>query len=392
MDALICDISAFLYWRTPPVVRLLTSAREDDPLLLSLFNPERVRNCRRAPAASSALLGAWAGSSLTRAHYGAAGVALMSAAPLFAGSLDLPVDLLVEEPSQRRASRLARPRVWGAPVPEGAVVDLGRGMGVVAPIVALHQLAGRASPVRTVLLASELCGSFAVYEPPGPVRALLQELVDERRLPRLSGWSPALDARGQISRVWSRPPLLSVERLAEWASSSEVVRGRERLAGAARLVVPAAASPFEVQTGVLMGFSPRRGGEGYDGFVHNRRIELPSAAARIARRSSCVCDLYWEGGEGRRALDLECRSSLSHLGESSAISDADRSAALQLMGIEVVELTYGQLADPARFEAFSGLVAEKLGVPPRERTAAQRLRQARLREEVLVDWERLPFV
>lgn len=62
------------------------------------------------------------------------------------------------------------------------------------------------------------------------------------------------------------------------------------------------------------------------------------------------------------------------------------------MGIEVVELTYGQLADPARFEAFSGLVAEKLGVPPRERTAAQRLRQARLREEVLVDWERLPFV
>lgn len=296
MDALICDISAFLYWRTPPVVRLLTSAREDDPLLLSLFNPERVRNCRRALAASSDLLGAWVGSSLTRAHYGAAGAALMSSAPLLAGSFDLPVDLLVEEPSQRRASRLVRPRVWGAPVPEGAVVDLGRGMGVVAPIVALHQLAGRASPVRTVLLASELCGSFAVYEPPGPVRALLQELVDERRLPRLSGWSPALDARGQISRVWSRPPLLSVERLAEWASSSEVVRGRERLAGAARLVVPAAASPFEVQAGVLMGFSPRRGGEGYDGFVHNRRIELPPAAARIARRSSCVCDLYWEGG------------------------------------------------------------------------------------------------
>ena len=61
------------------------------------------------------------------------------------------------------------------------------------------------------------------------------------------------------------------------------------------------------------------------------------------------------------------------------------------MGVDVVNVTYGQLADPRRFEALSQLVAQKLGVPHREKTAGQRAAAERLRAEVFVDWVTLPF-
>ena len=44
METIICDISAFLYWRVPPVVRLLASAADDDPLLANLVSPEELSN------------------------------------------------------------------------------------------------------------------------------------------------------------------------------------------------------------------------------------------------------------------------------------------------------------------------------------------------------------
>ena len=64
---------------------------------------------------------------------------------------------------------------------------------------------------------------------------------------------------------------------------------------------------------------------------------------------------------------------------------------LMIQGVDVVNVTYGQLADPRRFEALSQLVAQKLGVPHREKTAGQRAAAERLRAEVFVDWVTLPF-
>ena len=47
METIICDISAFQYWRIPPVVRLLTEAPPDDPLLLNLVDGEELERLRR---------------------------------------------------------------------------------------------------------------------------------------------------------------------------------------------------------------------------------------------------------------------------------------------------------------------------------------------------------
>ena len=392
MDIIICDISAFMYWRTPPLVRLLTSAPEDDDFLRNVVDVERLRAMRDELAEESLLWGSACGTRLRRAHYGAAADSLRRSAPALAPGGDAPVDVLVTSAAGRRGSALVRPRVWPQAPDAGSLARVGEGVAVVSPELALQQLAARARLMRTVLLASELCGSFSVYAPPKPVRALLQELADAGHVPKVMGWTPSLDAKGRVTSLWSRPALTSPARLEEQARASSVSRGRARLIEAAGLVVPGAASPFEVRAGALLGLPPEYGGEGHAGLSHNRRVRLSPRARAIARRSSCYCDLFWEGDGARMPLDVECQSALSHLGESSALSDADRSAALQLMGMGVVNVTYGQIADPRRFEALAELIAEKLGEgrPPQDEVFLQR--RETLRAELFASWEQLPEV
>ena len=122
-------------------------------------------------------------------------------------------------------------------------------------------------------------------------------------------------------------------------------------------------------------------------------MNLRKRAAKllIARRAFLVCDIYWDAVEGRRALDVECQSRLAHAFDDAALSDADRATALDLVGVDVVNVTYGQLTSLARFDALSQLIAEKLGVPYRRRTSSETDAAMRLREELFADWATLPL-
>ena len=60
METIICDISAFQYWRIPPVVRLLTEAPPDDPLLLNLVDGEELERLRAGSAGLPLARACWA--------------------------------------------------------------------------------------------------------------------------------------------------------------------------------------------------------------------------------------------------------------------------------------------------------------------------------------------
>lgn len=386
MDTIICDISAFQYWRTPPVVRMLAGAPEGDALVGGIVSPERLARLREG-CADLPLARACTSPS---AHWRAAGeasLAVRACSEMLATSVEGPVDVLVTRREQSRRATVVRPRLWSTGVPAAELRRVGEGLQVVSPAFSLLQLARRATLVRTVLLASELCGSFTVYAPPACVREVLQELVDEGTLPRVGGWSPCLEKEGRLTDLWTRRPLATPDDLRRIAEEAESSGGRARLLEAAGLVVPGAASPFEAKAGVILGFSRRRGGEGQPGFSHNRRVVLTPDARALAGRTSCYCDLYWDEG-----VDLECQSSLVHDAGSSYLSDADRTAALQLMGIRVLPVTYGQLSSARRVGALSRTLAEMRGVPWRPPTERQREAGSRLRREVLVDWGSLPRV
>lgn len=188
--------------------------------------------------------------------------------------------------------------------------------------------------------------------------------------------------------------LMHASQLQGFAENAASSRGRARLAEAASVALEDAASPFEVQAGLLLGLSRRRGGEGLPPFKLNRRVVMPPAAAKIARRQTCCCDIFWEetASPACAGLDVECQSASHHFGSRSSVSDADRATALQLLGIEVMQLTHGVLADPRRFAVFAASLAERLGVPRRPDRTRLTAAQVRLRRELFVDWEHLPEV
>lgn len=390
METIICDRSAFLYWRTPPIARLLASGPEDDPLLRHIMDAAELEQLRSELRAASSPFDRAGGSDRRRtARLGGAGLSIVESPALLATGFSGPVDVLVRGVADRRPSGIVRPRVWSGELPAGALGRIGGGIDVASPVLAVQQMAARTTPKRVALMLSELMGGFSVYEPPEPLAEALQALADGGRLPAYCGWRAARDNKGRLTGLWMRPPLLSVSELQEYLGRASA-RGRANLAEGARLARVGAASPFEVQAGMLFASEPRRGGEGYASLEHNRRVALSAAARRVCGQRSCYCDLFWEGADG--GVDVECQSSSHHFGARSSAGDADRATALQMMGVEVIQLTYAQLANARRFEAFSRFLAEKIGVTYHEKTARERREQHELRAAVLVDWEGLPNV
>lgn len=383
MDAVICGTTAYQYWRTPPIARLLACAPEDHPALRGIIDPEHLRGFRADLARSDEL----AVSRTTWRNVNEESKTLHEYWGFLAHFGAFPIDVLESDRNACNSSSLKRPWLWTADLPYGSTTTIVDELRVTSPAFTLLQLASKASLVRTVLLTSELCGTYSVYSPPAPVAKVLAQLASRGKLRAFGGWRPAIGPDGELTGLWSRDPLVTPQDLLKIADAASPQAGCKRLREAAGLVMPMAASPFETQAGILLGFSRNRGGEGYTGCAHNERIDLRRDARLVAQRDCCYCDLYWPDG-----LDVECQSAQHHTSALSYLSDADRSAALELMGIKVLPLTFAQLADKQRFSAFSSAVAHALGIREKPRTARQAQAARILRSEVMVDWASLPFV
>lgn len=377
MDTVICDITALNYWRIPPVVQLLACSPEADPRLARLLTDHDM------DVLAAAFVDAQA--AFKRKHCGNAGQAyrdVIENIPLLALCGEEPFDVLVAHRGEIRESKLMRPRIWSAPLPAGTVRPATETLGVTSPGFALQQVAARESFGRTLLMATELCGSYSVYHAPAPIAAIIQRLCAAGRLPAINGWAPSLDSEGRLTGLWSREPLLTPTELLRLAENSDAARGRKKLLRVAEHVIACAASPFEAKAGILLGLPRRCGGAGLTGLSHNQRVSLTVDAALIAHRQSCYCDLYWDDG-----VDLECHSKTWHTQRNDQLSDFAREAALELMGIEVIPMTYEQLTSQRQFDAIVRLVSGKLGRKVRPKSDFERRAEADLRHEVLdFDW------
>lgn len=387
MEAVVCDISAFQYWRIPPVVRLLASAPEGDEDLRRLFSISQVRALRAEMAQELPLCRVCLGDGARRRRTCEVTQAIRDASILLASGMGHPVDLLARSSNELRASSIARTRLWSHSASPGGVVSVADGLAVTSPAFTLQQLAARASLARTIMLASEVCGTFSVYCAPAPVSRFLQRQIDAGRLPSYGGWSPCTDPSNRLTNLWRRDPLATPEELAKFAELSDSGRGRARLLRASELVRPNAASPFEVRAGMLLGLPKRLGGEGLGNFEHNKRIELSGRARLLANQDCCYGDLVWE-----QCLDLECQGAEFHDNSRSYLSDSERAGALELMGYRVLPITHGQIADPARFDALADAVARILGVRQPRRSDSNQHAANKLRIELFDDWRTVPFV
>ena len=384
MDTVVCGASAYQFWRTPPIVLHLAAGSSDNPALRKAVGEDELIAFRQSLIEGLPLTRACADGPAWR-HAGALQKAIREYQLVLAPSMDLPVDVLVDCARERRSSSFVKTALCKGALPRGAVRGVDEDLSVTSPAFTMLQLARSASLQRTVLLASELCGCYAVYRAPAPVAYQLQKMIRRHRLPEIDGWRPCLTAEGQLTDLWSRPPLVEPHELIDMAVQSDSLDGKKRLIRAAELVKPMAASPFETQAGVLLGFPKLLGGAGLGGFTHNEKVDLTPDARLLARRDCCYCDLFWPDG-----LDVECQSALYHNNVDGYLSDSDRTAALSLVGVDVLPLTYDQMRDPKRFAAFVHAAERSLGRKRAEPSEAQKRAAQKLREEAFVDWWSLP--
>lgn len=251
-----------------------------------------------------------------------------------------------------------------------------------APLISLNKL---------TMAMYELCGSFAVFDP-GPELQSHLDAIEPRRLIWPGNWRQVRSQSGQGTSLWRREPLVSIGELERYRDATKGMRGNNAFAKALSLVTGICASPLEVQASMLLALPACRGGEGLHGFKNNCQISLTPTAMTLAGQNTCYADLYFDSvkprpGKPRPGIVIECQGRVVHENARQGSIDANRTLALQNMGLEVMLVTREQLRDKRRFDAFTQHLREKLGVRKRTRSARSLQATEALRQDLFEDWE-----
>lgn len=350
MDLTLCGQSAFYYHRIPPQVLGLYPA-------ISLGNMDRrccglgshavVKDLHHAPLHRLVFTRAQSGSrSLFKSH------------------------LLTQEP------------------PPGSFRQTEHGFDVTSPEFTLLSLATQVSRNQLLMACYEMCSSFAVFTPCERAQKQLDEAISLKLIPPDCGWERVVDTKGNGTNLWKRAPLLSAADIAAFAKQAAGLRGVKQLRWAAKRMTGQTASPFEVQTSMLISLPRDEGGLGID-ITNNARIPLSEAARSLYDKTCCYADILIESFTDSMGVILECQGRSAHDSEAASLSDAERATALTSMGYDVIQLTYDQIKDKKSFDHIAELIHKKAGLPYTPKTKQECDAEDALRQKLFVDWDEL---
>lgn len=345
MREILCDISAFRLYRTPP--QLLAQF----PMLP---DPETDKTRSRL-----------------RKH------------PLVEHIIGPTTHLMVTDRRHRSSAKCIQAHLASTELPFGCVRSSNLGADITSPLFTLLQLAQHLPEEELIMAMYEFCGSFSVFNPTPELESLL---ADQAEPAPPGSWKRVVDQKGNQSSLWQRSPLITLDELRSFAEATKGMRGNRRFASAAECVTGCTASPFEAQLSILLGRSRCKGGEGFPHFTNNARISMNSKASVLSDKSACFADLLFDRHEGGKPLVIECQGRLVHDGSESAVSDGNRVVALQQMGYEVMLLSYEQIAQSDRFEVVKRLIARYLGIEYRRKSEAMQRSEHNLRCKIFIDW------
>ena len=351
MDDVLCNISAWRYWRTPPQVLALCApvpAKETDR------HRKRLKQC-----------------------------------DLVCESLGLPLHITTSNPSLRTSNSVIRRHLRHGQLPFGSVCETEHGLQVESPFMAVFGMIGSLSVVGAAMMLYELCGTFSVFEPSKRMEAMLKRAYDEGLLSERYGWSRVKDAAGRGTNLWKRPPLVELDELDRFCKQIEGRWGAQKFREAARMVVGVCASPLEVRTVILLIWSRRKGGFGFSDVETNARISLPGVASQIAQQYVAYADILITSRSGEHQAIIECQGRVVHGRAGAGISDAERATALQSLGYSVIMVTHQQVSNAVQFERIVRTVCRLLDDPYRPKSEHGKGIEAKLRREVFIDWEDL---
>lgn len=350
MDLTLCGQSAFYYHRIPPQVLGLYPA-------ISLGNMDR-RCCG---------LGSHA---------------------VVKDLLHAPLHRLVFTRAQSGSRSLFKSHLLTQEPPPGSFRQTEHGFDITSPEFTLLNLATQVSRNQLLMACYEMCSSFAVFTPCERAQKQLDEAISLKLIPPDCGWERVVDTKGNGTNLWKRAPPLSAADIAAFAKQAAGLRGVKQLRWAAERMTGQTASPFEVQTSMLISLPRDEGGLGID-ITNNARIPLSEAARSLYDKTCCYADILIESFTDSMGVILECQGRSAHDSEAASLSDAERATALTSMGFDVIQLTYDQIKDKKSFDHIAELIHKKAGLPYIPKTKQECDTEDALRQKLFVDWDEL---
>lgn len=258
-----------------------------------------------------------------------------------------PLDVVVGKDSARRLSVGAKCHVWKGPVPDGLTCCPEPGVYVVAPEIALLQVAAGLGFYKALALAMELCGTYSSDE---------------------------------ANRCeYGVAPVTNAARIGRLVDIVGRVRGLDVARQVARHSMDNSASPRETALAAMLSLPRRLGGWGCPRPELNVEIGLSESAAHQCGRSYLVADLLYR----RAKLDIEYQGKEWHTADEGRSRDEARQNALMQMGYSCVFVAAKQIADESKIDGIADLIKKKSGLRP-ERTAINEQMRA-CRAKMLTD-------
>lgn len=347
MEGIICGPSALSYLRTPPqVLDLLPSIPTSQDRATQTF---------------------------------------ISTSPAFKELFGETVHTLVSNVSEHTNAKHIKQHLWSGPLPPQATIDDPAVGTVTSPLLTLLTLARHCTDIELAMIMHEFCGEFAVYRPSDEVEKVLPKTNDARLA---YGWERAPSKDKRPSSLWQRSHLVEPHELASFAREVRGHRGARRFERAAAMLQGVTLSPLEVRTALLMGLPRTLGGRGIK-IETNATIRFTQAASKIAHRSYCIADILITSPDGTHVVDVECQGASVHEGIEVRVSDANRTTALESMGVSVILVSHDQIASHDSFNVVMDLVERELGQCLPAQTSRMVKSEEALRGDLFQEWETL---
>lgn len=371
----ISGYSAFAWWRTPPIIRdtiLPVDAVRNSPVLTRRFKTLLMRPSRQNEGAVTEPLRSRILSDLK--------------------GIPLPIEVCTDDITRHKPTPLYTVRHANVETLKPHLVDLGGGLYVASPELAVVQMMRCISDVDALKLLYEATGLYAVFTQT-PLAGIAANLIAQEqgtacwnaaskqgmsaywdeygsRCPMpgdedvAASWAPCLSRSGAMTALWKRPPVTTRERYELEVARMRHLSGLKRARKLAPLIIEGAGSPLETNMVMIICLPPELGGEGWSAPYLNRRIALSPSAQLLSGSSFCIGDQVWPDSK----LVLEENGREYHTDRDGFAEHSGRRAALESMGYTVQEITYAQMSRYEQLEAILLSIAAQFDFPLQPRT------------------------
>ena len=283
------------------------------------------------------------------------------------GLANRPVDLIVPEKGARSSGRLVRAHMWRGVVPSRSMLNLGNGLLVSGPELAVVQFCSAQGKLDALLDAhasavraeAEMAAELGLVDKP----AIDHPLKWERMRRLIAATVVACEfagtyrlAAGEKNVSYRAPRLMSAATLAATIAKVGDTSGTRRARCVCDLMLEGSASPMETVLGLMLTLPVEYGGFGIEKPQLNCSIDVSSHRGELADRNVVIPDFLWP--ERRVAVEYDSGEfHAARAGERFA-HDAVRANILAVLGYHVLRVvpqtmrTLGGVALLARQIAF----------------------------------------